>query len=187
MPTDKQIKNLVINLLTDEQYASATKNADELYLTPITDSNDGIPAIPTDKTESYYLNAVYDTTTPSSVTKWTAVPKVYDHYLALSGDNNIICWFEVVSTYSGTIHGTLSTQIENLNNLLGNTTRIILCAGVIKASDGTNPRNIIALNWRGTWDNSQFYTSDLSTVSTADAGFTKVNGTHYPLNIEDWK
>ena len=185
MPTDKQIKNLVINLLTDEQYASATKNADELYLTPITDSADGIPAVPTDKIESYYLNAVYDTTTPSSVTKWTAVPKVYDHYLALSGDNNIICWFEVVSTYSGTIHGVLSTQIENLNNMLGNTTRVILCAGVIKASDGTNPRNIIALNWKGTWDNSQFYTSDLSTVSTAEAGFTRINGTHYPINFEN--
>ena len=185
MPTDKQIKNLVINLLTDEQYASATKNADELYLTPITDGNDGIPAVPTDKTESYYLNAVYDTTTPSSVTKWTAVPKVYDHYLALSGNTNTIGWFEVVSTYSGTIHGVLSTQIENLNNLLGNTTRVILCAGVIKASDGTNPRNIIALNWKGTWDNSQFYTSDLSTVSTAEAGFTRINGSHYSINIAD--
>ena len=71
--------------------------------------------------------------------------------------------------------------------MLGNTTRVILCAGVIKASDGSNPRNIISLNWRGTWDNSQFYTTDLSTVSTTDAGFTKVNGTHYPLNIEDVK
>ena len=119
----------------------------------------------------------------------TTVPsvniEVYDHYLALSGANRTICWFEVLSTYPETIHGILSTQIEKLNNMLGNTTRVILCAGVIKASDGTNPRNIIALNWRGTWDNSQFYTSDLSTVSTAEAGFTKVNGTHYPLNIED--
>ena len=121
----------------------------------------------------------------------TTVPsgniEVYDHYLAFSGANKTICWFEVLSTYPETIHGTLSTQIEKLNNMLGNTTRVILCAGVVKASDGTNPRNIIALNWRGTWDNSQFYTSDLSTVSTAEAGFTKVNGTHYPLNIEDLK
>lgn len=113
--------------------------------------------------------------------------EVYDHYLALSGANKTVCWFEVLSTSNETIHGILSTQIEKLNNLLGNTTRVILCTGVIKASDGTNPRNIIALNWRGTWDNSQFYTSDLSTVSTAEAGFTKVNGTHYPLNIEDLK
>ena len=111
------------------------------------------------------------------------IDEVYDHYLALSGANKTICWFEVLSTYSGTIHGILSTQIEALNNMLGNTTRVILCAGVIKASDGTNPRNIIALNWRGTWDNSQFYTTDLSTVSTVEAGFTRVNGTHYPLNI----
>lgn len=111
--------------------------------------------------------------------------EVYDHYIALSGANKTICWFEVLSTSNETIHGVLSTQIEKLNNMLGNTTRVILCAGVIKASDGTNPRNIIALNWKGTWDNSQFYTSDLSTVSTAEAGFTRVNGSHYPLNIED--
>ena len=113
--------------------------------------------------------------------------EVYDHYLTFTGANKTVCWFEVLSTYPETIHGTLSTQIEKLNNMLGNTTRVILCAGVIKASDGTNPRNIIALNWRGTWDNSQFYTTDLSTVSTAEAGFTKVNGSHYPLNIEDLK
>ena len=113
--------------------------------------------------------------------------EVYDHYLALSGANKTICWFEVLSTYPETIHGTLTSQIEKLNNMLGNTTRVILCAGVIKASDGTNPRNIIALNWRGTWDNSQFYTSDLSTVSTAEAGFTRINGSHYSLNIEDLK
>lgn len=113
--------------------------------------------------------------------------EVYDHYLTLAGANSTVCWFEVLSTFPENIHGTLTTQKEKLNNMLGTTNRVILCYGVVKASDGTNPRNIIALNWRGTWDNSQFYTSDLRTVSTAEAGFTKVNGTHYPLNIEDWK
>lgn len=113
--------------------------------------------------------------------------EVYDHYLVFTGANKTVCWFEVLSTYPETIHGTLTSQKESIDNMLGNTTRVILCAGVVKASDGTNPRNIIALNWKGTWDNSQFYTSDLSTVSTAEAGFTRVNGSHYPLNIEDLK
>lgn len=113
--------------------------------------------------------------------------EVYDHYLTFAGANSTVCWFEVLSTYLENIHGTLSTQKEKLDNMLGRTNRVILCYGVIKSSDGTNPRNIIALNWKGTWDNSQFYTTDLSTVSTTDAGFTKVNGTHYPLNIEDLK
>ena len=135
--------------------------------------------------EGVYVSKVFGKNILYSVP--SANIEVYDHYIALSGANKTICWFEVLSTYSETIHGVLSTQIENLNNLLGNTTRVILCAGVIKASDGTNPRNIIALNWKGTWDNSQFYTSDLSTVSTAEAGFTRVNGSHYPLNIEDLK
>lgn len=34
MPTDKKVKNLVFNVLTEEQYESATKNEDEFYLTP---------------------------------------------------------------------------------------------------------------------------------------------------------
>ena len=34
MPTDKKLKSLVLNVLTEEQYNSATKNEDELYLTP---------------------------------------------------------------------------------------------------------------------------------------------------------
>ena len=135
--------------------------------------------------EGVYVSKVFGKDMLSTVP--SANIEVYDHYLTITGANKTVCWFEVLSTYSGTIHGILSTQIEALNNMLGNTTRVILCAGVIKASDGTNPRNIIALNWRGTWDNSQFYTSDLSTVSTTAAGFTKINGTHYPLNIEDLK
>lgn len=113
--------------------------------------------------------------------------EVYDHYLTITGANSTVCWFEVLSTYQETIHGTLSTQKQKIDNMLGRTNRVILCYGVVKASDGSNPRNIIALNWKGTWDSSKFYTSDLSTVSTAEAGFTKVNGTHYPLNIEDLK
>ena len=135
--------------------------------------------------EGVYVSKVFGKNMLSNVPSGNI--EVYDHYLTIAGANSTVCWFEVLSTYPETIHGTLSTQKEKLNNMLGNTNRVILCAGVVKASDGTNPRNIIALNWRGTWDNSQFYTTDLTTVSTAEAGFTKVNGTHYPLNIEDWK
>ena len=135
--------------------------------------------------EGVYVSKVFGKDILSTVPSGNI--EVYDHYLAFTGANKTVCWFEVLSTYPGTIHGTLTSQKESIDNMLGNTTRVILCAGVIKASDGTNPRNIIALNWKGTWDNSQFYTTDLSTVSTAEAGFTRVNGTHYPLNIEDLK
>lgn len=34
MPTDKKLKSLVLNVMTEEQYNSAEKNEDELYLTP---------------------------------------------------------------------------------------------------------------------------------------------------------
>ena len=135
--------------------------------------------------EGTYVSKVFGKDILSTVTSGNI--EVYDHYLTLAGANSTVCWFEVLSTYPENIHGVLTSQKEKLNTMLGNTNRVILCYGVVKASDGTNPRNIIALNWRGTWDNSQFYTTDLTTVSTAEAGFTKVNGTHYPLNIEDLK
>lgn len=133
--------------------------------------------------EGVYVSKVFGKDMLSTVPSGNI--EVYDHYLTFTGSNKTVCWFEVLSTYPDNIHGTLTSQKEKIDNMLGTTTRVILCAGVIKASDGTNPRNIIALNWKGTWDNSQFYTTDLSTVSTADAGFTRVNGSHYPLNIED--
>ena len=34
MPTDKKLNTLVLDVMTEEQYNSATKNEDELYLTP---------------------------------------------------------------------------------------------------------------------------------------------------------
>lgn len=34
MPTDKKLNTLVLNVMTQEQYNSTTKNEDELYLTP---------------------------------------------------------------------------------------------------------------------------------------------------------
>lgn len=47
MPTDKKLKSLVLNVMTEAQYNSATKNEDELYLTP--DNSDEIAkVIPTD-------------------------------------------------------------------------------------------------------------------------------------------
>ena len=47
MPTDKEIKQLVLNVLTEEQYASIAKKEDELYLTP-DDSDEIKKLIPTD-------------------------------------------------------------------------------------------------------------------------------------------
>lgn len=41
MPTDKKLKSLVLNVMTEEQYNSATKNEDELYLTPDEGSSGG--------------------------------------------------------------------------------------------------------------------------------------------------
>lgn len=61
MPTDKKLKNLVLNVLTEEQYDSATKNEDELYITP--DNSDELEkVIPTDVgIKDNKLGLVHDT------------------------------------------------------------------------------------------------------------------------------
>lgn len=61
MPTDKKLKNLVLNVLTEEQYDSATKNEDELYITP--DNSDELEkVIPTDVgVKDNKLGLVHDT------------------------------------------------------------------------------------------------------------------------------
>ena len=38
--TDTKLNKLILNVLTEEQYASATKNEEELYLTPDTTSSE---------------------------------------------------------------------------------------------------------------------------------------------------
>ena len=45
MPTDHNIRQLIINKLTDEQYEQAVKSADELYLTPDTGGSGTVTSV----------------------------------------------------------------------------------------------------------------------------------------------
>lgn len=47
MPTEHNIRQLIINKLTDEEYEQAVKSADELYLTPDTGDGSGYVPLPT--------------------------------------------------------------------------------------------------------------------------------------------
>ena len=63
--TDTKLNKLILNVLTEEQYASATKNADELYLTP-----DNGEYVTTDQLSNYatteQLSTKQDTLTTGS-------------------------------------------------------------------------------------------------------------------------
>ncbi len=68
MPTDHNIRQLIINKLTDAQYEQAVKNADELYLTPDSGSGGG-----TDLPDQTGQSGKFLTTNGSTLS-WGAVP-----------------------------------------------------------------------------------------------------------------
>ena len=125
MPTDKELDKLILNIMTEDQYAAATKNADELYLTPLSDT-DGLPAVPTDKTESYYLNATYDSVSQKSSVAWSALKKTYRHFVKLSGTDG---------TYEGELYITItSTNGLVINNLTDFDTVMTNFVGTVECS-----------------------------------------------------
>lgn len=68
MPTDHNIRQLIINKLTDAQYEQAVKNADELYLTPDSGSGGG-----TDLPDQTGQSGKFLTTNGSTLS-WANVP-----------------------------------------------------------------------------------------------------------------
>ena len=67
--TDTKLNKLILNVLTEEQYASATKNDDELYLTPDTSdyvTSDQLSNYVTTNQLSEQLSTKQDTLTSGS-------------------------------------------------------------------------------------------------------------------------
>ena len=69
MPTDHNIRQLIINKLTDEEYDQAVKNADELYLTPYSGEGGG-----TDLPDQTGQSGKFLTTNGSTLS-WANVPE----------------------------------------------------------------------------------------------------------------
>lgn len=116
--------------------------------------------IPTDKTESYYLNATYDATSGTSAIKWSALEKTYNHYIVISdgtasnaiyllipSTNNIICNF-----------------LPDLNTLLGTEHRFIQASGVV--TDTASKLPIVAINWQGSFSSSKIVTMSSEEATT---------------------
>ena len=167
MPVDKEIKQLVLNILTEEQYASATKNEEELYFTPIEES-DGLPSVPTDKTESYYLDATYDSTSRKTTITWSALKKTYNHYIVITdGTASNAIYLLIPST-----NNIICNILTDLDTLLDTEPRFIQASGVV--TDTASKLPIVAIKWQGSFSSSKIVTTSSEEATTKFTDITDV-------------
>ena len=121
-------------------------------------SGGGLPAVPTDKTESYYLDATYDATSATSDIKWSALKKTFNHYIVINdGTTANAIYLLIPST-----NNLKCNSLTDLNTLLGTAKRFIQASGVVTNESSKLP--IVALNWQGS-----FATSKILTMSSEEA------------------
>ena len=108
--------------------------------------------VPTDKTESYYLNATYDATSGTSAIKWSVSKKTYNHYIVISdGTASNAIYLLVPSTNS-----LICNSLPNLDTLLGTEHRFIQASGVV--TDAASKLPIVAIKWQGSFSSSKIVT-----------------------------
>lgn len=139
--TDKEIKQLILNVLTEEQYASATKNDDELYLTPISESDS------TDsKTISLFGN--HSILVPSTSTD-TNIDIYVHNIVGKSSIANEVLYLTIYSSSNLNVDSP-----TDLNTILKTASRCIPCSGVcqqIALEGGT----FISIDWKGSYATSK--------------------------------
>lgn len=117
-------------------------------------------SVPTDKTESYYLNATYDATSGKSAIKWSSLKKTYNHYIVISdGTASNAIYLLIPSTNS-----LICSSLPELNTLLGNTNRFIQASGVV--TDTASKLSIVAINWQGSFSSSKIVTTSSEETTT---------------------
>ena len=115
-------------------------------------------SVPTDKTESYYLNATYDTASGTSAIKWNTLKKTYNHYIVISdGTASNAIYLLIPST-----NNIKCNSLTDLDTLLGTAQRFIQASGVVTNNASKLP--IVALNWQGS-----IATSKILTMSSEEA------------------
>lgn len=191
MPTDHNIRQLIINKLTDEQYEQAVKNADELYLTPDSGSGGG-----TDLPDQTGQSGKFLTTNGSTLS-WANVPTGTVTSVRVQATS------PVQSSTSTAQSTTLNTTISLANgygdtkNPYGTKTANYVLAGpssgsaaaptfraLVKediplaseiATSGGTTTSLVTTGEKYIWDNKQDAISDLSTIRDgASAGATAV-------------
>lgn len=143
--TDKEIKQLILNVLTEEQYASATKNDDELYLTPISES---------DSTDSKPISLFGNHSILVPKDSGDTAIDLYSHSIYMTNNDDEELCFTYYSSSNLKVD-----SFTDLNTLLGTTSRSIGCNGILK--DGNNVYSIFILSWKGKYATSNFSYSKL--------------------------
>ena len=117
-----------------------------------------LPKVPTDKTESYYLGGTYDATTRKSTIAWSALKKIYNHYIVINdGTASNAIYLLIPST-----NNLKCNSLTDMNTLLGTAHRFIQASGVV--TDAASRLPIVAINWQGS-----IATSKIMTMSSEEA------------------
>lgn len=138
MPTDKKLNKLVINNLTEEQYANAVKNEDELYFTPDT----------IDSSKSISLFGNHSILVPSDSSDNNI--DLYNHNIVItSSDKKSVIYMTITSSSN-----LIVDSITDLNTLLKNQSRNIMVTGIRTLDGGSSP--IISIDWNGAFVGSNY-------------------------------
>ena len=113
-----------------------------------------LPAIPTDKTGSYYLEGTYDATSGTSAIKWSALKKTYNHYIVITDGTTANMIFLLIPS----TNNLKCDSFTNLNVLLGTNNRFIQASG--NFSTDNSRKSIVAINWKGSFAGSKVLTID---------------------------
>lgn len=142
-------------------------SADGKYLLQITRNNEysyhydwvaggsggGLPAVPTDKTESYYLDATYDSVTQTSSVAWSALKKTYRHFVTLSGSGTGYAG-ELYITIPST-NGLVINSLTDLDTVMTSFVGMVECSGFYDDT-GNNACPIVRLFWNSRASSSTF-------------------------------
>ena len=140
----------IVNVAIENTIGAVIQNKNNFY----------IAKIPTDKTESYYLDATYNATSKTSTIEWRALKKTYNHYIVISDGTASNAIYLLIPSTNNLICNTL----PNLDTLLGAEHRFIQASGVVTNTASKLP--IVALNWQGSIETSKVLTMSSEEATT---------------------
>lgn len=128
------------------------KNSDGIFATSV--------SVPTDRTESYYLAATYDSTNRKTTITWSALKKTYNHYIVITdGSASNAIYLLIPST-----NNLICNILTNLDTLLGTEPRFIQASGVV--TDTASKLPIVAIKWQGSFSSSKIVTISSEEATT---------------------
>ena len=114
--------------------------------------------VPTNNTESYYLNGTYNATSKTSIIKWSPLKKTYNHYIVINDTTTANAIYLLIPS----TNNLKCNSLTDLETLLGTAQRFIQASGVVTSTASKLP--IVALNWQGS-----IATSKILTMSSEEA------------------